>query len=96
METKTRIKAGFTIKRGIMKAVQRNKIKRLMREAFRLHKKIIMPTTTNIDKSIELVFIFSSSPKILVKQPLFNTICQKVKTILSTIAVEKEFRAQWQ
>lgn len=81
------IQAGFAVpKRSIRKAVNRNRIKRLMREAYRLEKQNVHVKS---EHSYALVFLY------LGKEPVsFYEIQKAVKMVLSKFAAdEKEIKS---
>ena len=82
--------AGFVIRRTIRHAVDRNRVKRLIRESYRRHKEIIYsripsPTTTTL-----LVFLFPSSATSGFQLPKFIEVEQDVISILQRIALRIE------
>ncbi|WP_347839615.1 ribonuclease P protein component [uncultured Draconibacterium sp.] len=57
LTTKVPVQAAFTVsKKTFKRAVKRNRIKRLMREAYRLNKNILLPLPEN--KQLAVFFIF--------------------------------------
>ncbi|MDX9694701.1 MAG: ribonuclease P protein component [Bacteroidales bacterium] len=57
--TKSTIKAAFIVpKRLFKKAIDRNRLKRLMREAFRKNKGSISEYFANSNKSLDIAFVF--------------------------------------
>jgi len=55
------VKAGFTVTRNIKNAVRRNRSKRLMREAWKMHSESIRKKAMNSEAEIQLLF-FSRDP----------------------------------
>jgi len=68
-------------KRNIKKAVSRNRIKRLIREAYRRNKNLLIPACFNHSKSIffTLIFLGNTPPEFLETE-------HKIKTILERLS----------
>ena len=67
-------------KRRIRKAVDRNRIKRLIREAFRLHKKEIIPFLKDKKQSIDVLLVYTGDLNIT-----FTLIQDKIMLILQRL-----------
>ncbi len=75
------LKAGFTVgMRHFPKAVHRNRIKRLMRETFRLEKKELIQALAICDQQIALFFIFTGKTI-----PKYNEIHNAMQLALATL-----------
>ena len=67
----------FSVPKKIVSlATKRNKIKRLLKESYRINKKILQKT----DKELHIAFVYLST-----ETPNFNTIEEKIKLILQRL-----------
>lgn len=74
----TNIKAGFSVsKRQFKKAADRNRVKRLMREAYRLHKQKLTTKATEKQVRLEVFFVFTDRTL-----PAFALVEEKMKYCL--------------
>jgi ribonuclease P protein component len=75
------LQAGVTASsRHYKKAVQRNRIKRVMRETFRLQKADLQETLVNQQKSLILFFIYIGK-----ELPVFAEVQQKMQVVLQRL-----------
>lgn len=84
LETDTQIvplQAGFTVSsRNFKKAVDRNRIKRIMRECYRLQKNDLKSTLESNNKMLAIFFIYTGN-----KMPVFNDIFDKMDSALKRL-----------
>lgn len=75
-------------KRSFKKAVDRNKIKRLIREAYRLNKEIVYPQLEDKQHLLHIAFIYTAKSILPYKE-----IERKIVLILQTIKIRDEVSA---
>ena len=78
---------GFSARSTVKRSVDRNRVKRLMRESYRLNKHTFLSTIENSSAFIKLLFLFA--PKKISHSselPSHKEVEQDVKQILDTVA----------
>ncbi|MDN3658422.1 ribonuclease P protein component [Ferruginibacter paludis] len=80
-KTSTSLQAGFTVSsKHFKKAVHRNRIRRLMKEAYRLQKNNLQLQVEQSDKQL-VIFLMYVGKEI----PEYSLITEKIKTVLSRL-----------
>ncbi|MBI3195571.1 MAG: ribonuclease P protein component [Ignavibacteriae bacterium] len=80
------IVVAFSVSKKLLaKAVDRNKIRRLMRESYRLNKSILFTQTPELSKQIQILFVYTFPRKQDVPLPSFASIQDDIKRIIETI-----------
>lgn len=75
------LQAGFSVStRYFKKAVDRNRIKRLMREAYRLQKQPLLDMLTGTDKKLGVFFIFSGD-----EVPDYKLVFEKMAAVIKRL-----------
>jgi ribonuclease P protein component len=78
------LRVGFTVKRGIQNAAQRNLLKRFMRESFRLKKEEFF-NRMSLGILVEIVFLYQGDVPIRRRKALFVSVKQAIAELSSVI-----------
>jgi ribonuclease P protein component len=78
--------AGFTVPGALKRAVDRNRLKRLTREAYRLNKEILCSKLEGSSKPLAMVFLYSSTVAGASRFPAFAEIELDMRNILQSLA----------
>ncbi|MEO8110566.1 MAG: ribonuclease P protein component [Ginsengibacter sp.] len=80
-ENKSQLQAGFAVSSKIFKrAVDRNRIKRLMREAYRLQKNSLQKLLEEKQKNLVVFIVFTGK-----ELPLFTETKDKIKSLITRL-----------
>jgi ribonuclease P protein component len=80
-ETANPLQAGVTVSsRNFKKAVQRNRVKRVLREVYRLQKLPLQNALISGQKSLALFFIYTSKT-----MPVYKEVSEKMEVILQKL-----------
>jgi ribonuclease P protein component len=80
-EQSTLLKAGVTVSsRAFKKAVQRNRVKRILREAFRLQKLPLQSVLKKKQQPLSIFFIYTGK-----EMPVFSDVYEKMGILLSKL-----------
>ena len=75
------LQAAFSVSsKNFKKAVERNRIKRLMRESYRLQKKNLQDKLEENNKNLSIFFIYTGN-----EIPAYNNVSEKIAVILNSL-----------
>ncbi|MBI3788980.1 MAG: ribonuclease P protein component [Ignavibacteriales bacterium] len=78
-----KLRAGFSVTRGVLNAAQRNRAKRLLREAYRQNKQLLQTSSVS-GKDIQIIFL-QTARQTGKNTMRFSEVEQAMKTLLSEL-----------
>jgi len=78
---------GIAVSRAVRRAVDRNRIKRLVRESYRINKEIILPGAIEPGQILTVLFIYPPKSSRMPSVPSYRDIEEDVKTILKSVTL---------
>lgn len=82
---RAKVKVGFSVRRSVRNAVDRNRIKRLMKESYRLNQNILHDAIQRFSPSLELIFLYTPSLQKPFSLPSYTEVEGDVKLLLDKI-----------
>ena len=80
------ILVGFAVGKALKRAVDRNRVKRLMRESYRLNKDIVYSKAREANKQVRLIFLFSMRSASRRMPPVYSVVETDIKSILNSVS----------
>ena len=80
---------GFAVARTVRRAVDRNRLKRFLRESYRRNKSILHPMIERLPTPLVLVFLYTKGAAHVSDLPEFSEIESDMKNILGEIAATR-------
>ena len=77
---------GFAVKKSLKRAVDRNRVRRLMREAYRVNKAPLHSYVHEHGRQIQILFLYSIPRSTTITLPSFAEIQEDVQGLLTAIS----------
>jgi ribonuclease P protein component len=87
-EQSPRYQVGFAVATRVRRAVDRNRMKRLLRESYRLQKDLFCTAVENARTSLAIVFLFSTQTQHRRQLPSFQQVSDDMKNIVTRVAAQ--------
>ncbi|TAK58168.1 MAG: ribonuclease P protein component [Bacteroidetes bacterium] len=81
------VMVAFAVKKTLKRAVDRNRVRRLMREAYRLHKAALLSRVQQAELQVQILFMYSSRRDGTRTLPSFVSVQDDVVTMLDKITM---------
>jgi len=88
------VAVAFAVKKSLKRAVDRNYVRRRMREAYRLNKQLLLSQVQDSDPQIQILFVYSSPKSKEPQLPSYAGIRDDIIMLLSKISKGKLARSQ--
>ena len=85
-ELSSSLLVGFVVRRTVSRAVDRNRIKRLLRESYRKNKNTLQSAVHASPVALSIVFMYTPSTTIPIKSVTYMSIEDEMKSTLKSIA----------
>ena len=85
MHYRAHVVVGFAVARAVRRAVDRNRVRRLIREAYRRNREILLREAESFSTPLELVFSYSRKVSGSVRIPAYQDIEHDMKALLDIV-----------
>jgi ribonuclease P protein component len=79
------VRAGFAVPKDLKRAVDRNRVKRLMRESYRRNKEMVVNRCAELSTKMEIVFLYLHPARAVKRLPTYSEVETDIKLVLSRV-----------